>query len=702
MTNQPLPPGQPTPSGQMPESSVGRILQRGGEELLLEKVGDRFTVKATHPDAVAQLIEPLPAEVSATAAPGQLMEIVVSPTQRDQVMQEMRAAHAVDYASHVYQLETDSASRVYLTEQITIQFAPHLDAAAIAQLITPFGLEQVKPVEGLPHTFVFRTTATATENPLKISNRLMQYPQVLVAEPNVAVCTQSLYRPKDPVYPKQWHLNHTGGANLAPRSHVFAESAWDLTRGVRSVVVAVMDDAIDLNHPDFQGIGKIVAPRDFNDNDFMPLPGLPDDNHGTACAGVAVAEENGMGAVGIAPGCALMPLRTSGYLDDEAIEQLFGWAMTQGAAVISCSWGAAAVEFPLSLRQRNALTRAASEGRNGKGCVIVFAAGNANRPINGTINEKGWVDDVIQGPTRWLNGFAVHPDVIAVAACTSLNRKAVYSNWGKEIAVCAPSNNAPPGMGLQQMGYVYTPPTVQTGLEGLGIVTTDRVGGSGYSTTDLASDFGGTSSACPLVAGVAALVLSANPNLMAAEVRQILQQTADKIVDPNPDPQFGFRKGTYEAGGRSDWFGYGKVNAFKAVQAAQQRQAPAVAPSRQVQFQNTTSLPIPDNNPAGAVSVIQVSETAPIRRIEAIVELEHRFLGDIEIHLIAPTHQTFLLQGRTLGRRTTYRGIYSLRNTSLLNRLLGQSAQGQWRLRVTDHAPGDTGSLKSWQLILGV
>ncbi len=108
-----------------------------------------------------------------------------------------------------------------------------------------------------------------------------------------------------------------------------------------------------------------------------------------------------------------MPIRTTGYLDDESIEQVFDWAMTKGASVISCSWGASAVYFPLSLRQRAAITRAATEGRNGKGCVIVFAAGNANRPTSGTVNESGWPNNLLQGPVKWLSGFAVHPDVIS-------------------------------------------------------------------------------------------------------------------------------------------------------------------------------------------------------------------------------------------------------------------------------------------------
>ncbi|MBW4581526.1 MAG: S8 family serine peptidase [Tildeniella nuda ZEHNDER 1965/U140] len=704
MTNQtPANSAQGTQGAAMPESSINKVLQRGGEELLLEKVDDRFTVNATDQAAIANLLQPLPADVSPERAPAQLTEIVVAPAQRDAVMQQVRDADAVNYASHVYQLKDDPASRLYLTDQMTIQFAPSVTPDAIAQITTPIGLRQVKPIAGVPNTFVFETTTSAQENPLKIANRLMQRSEVLTAEPNIIVRTQDHYRPRDPIYPKQWHLNHNGGADLALNSHVFAETAWDITRGIRSVTIAVMDDSVDLTHPDFQGIGKIVAPRDFKENDFLPLPGDPDDNHGTACAGVSTAEENGAGAVGVAPGCALMPIRTTGFLDDQTIEDLFGWAATKGASVISCSWGPAAVYFPLSLRQRAALTQAATTGRNGKGCVIVFAAGNANRPTNGTINESGWTNNALSGDTAWLGGFTVHPDIITVAASTSLNKKAAYSNWGAEISVCAPSNNAPPGIGLQDIGYVFTPPQVRGALPGLGIVTTDRVGAAGYAPDNIAIDFGGTSSACPLVAGVAALVLSANPDLTATEVKQLLQQTADKIVDSNPDPQFGFRKGTYEAGGRCDWFGYGKVNAAKAVQAAVQRQAmAAIAPSRQIQQQNTTSSAIPDHNPQGLTSTIQITETGTVRSIQISVAIDHSFLGDLQISLTSPSNQTVLLQSRTLGRSTRLQTTYTLQTTALLRRFLNQPVQGRWQLRIVDAAEGDTGTLNSWTLTVGV
>lgn len=697
MTNQPNMPG----NASIPEENRGKILQRGGEELLLEKVDDRFAVNAKTKEQVWELAKKIPAEINPGAAPPKMTEFVVDPAQKDEVLQQVRAADEVNYASHVYQIKDNPGTRVYLTNQITIQFAPEVDANTIEAIAKEFGLSQVKPIAGIANTFVFQLTPDSKENPVKITNQLITRSQVLTAEPNVVVRAQSLYRPKDPLYPKQWHLNHNGGQELTSGSHIFAEQAWDITKGSRSIVVAIMDDAIDLNHPDFQGVGKIVAPRDFRGKDFNPMPDEIGEDHGTSCAGVAVAEENGVGTVGAAPGCALMPIRTTGFLDDETIEALFEWAMTRGASVISCSWGPSAVNYPLSLRQRAAITRAATEGREGKGCVILFAAGNANRPTNGVINESGWDRDALSGPTQWLGGFTVHPDVITVSACTSLNKKAAYSNWGPEVSVCAPSNNAPPGVGLANIGYVATPPRVTAPLRGLGVFTADRLSNDGYDVGDFTANFGGTSSACPLVAGVAALVLSANPDLTAQEVRQILQQTADKIVDPDPDPQFGLRKGTYEASGRCDWFGYGKVNAAKAVQAAVQKRS-LLNPTRSISGQNLNSVKIPDNNANGVVSAIPMSDTASIRDIQIAVGIEHTYLGDIEVSLISPAGTVVMLQGRTLGRQTQLQKIYNLQTTPTLRKMLGQSAAGRWQLKVVDAIEADSGTLNFWKLTLGV
>jgi hypothetical protein len=116
MTNQPEQPG----NASIPEECRGSILQRGGEELLLEKVEDRFTVNAHSKEQVQELARRIPAEVNPGAAPPRLTEFRVDPAQADQVMQQVRASEEVNYASHVYQIKDNPASQIYLTNQLTV------------------------------------------------------------------------------------------------------------------------------------------------------------------------------------------------------------------------------------------------------------------------------------------------------------------------------------------------------------------------------------------------------------------------------------------------------------------------------------------------------------------------------------------------------------------------------------------------------
>ncbi|MBD2355951.1 S8 family serine peptidase [Tolypothrix sp. FACHB-123] len=691
-----------SPNPVIPASNLGLVLQRGGEELILEKAVDRFTVRLVG-DRSPQELSGISWGTWQRSIPQARLELfIVAANQLETAMSQARADNNVAFASHIYKLKDNPGTYVYLNDQITIQFASDIDNPRINALTTTFNLVQDKPVLGLPNTFVFAVSKQATENPIKIANQLQLRQEVLAAEPNILVRQETHYKPRDPLYAQQWYLNHNGGNQLAVGSHISIEKAWDITRGVRSVVVAVVDDSFDLNHPDFQGSGKIVAPRDLKENDFLPLPNEEETSHGTACAGIAVAEENGKGIVGVAPGCALMPIRTTGFLDDESIEDIFNWAIDKGASVISCSWGASAVYFPLSLRQRAAITRAATKGRKGKGCVVLFAAGNANRPIDGTINERNWPKNLLSGNTDWLSGFTVHADVMAIAASTSLNKKSAYSNWGNNIAVCAPSNNAPPGMWFQETGFMETQPAIATSLSGLGMLTSDQLGVAGYDQGDFTRNFGGTSAATPVVAGVAGLILSANPDLTAQQVRRILQETTDKIVDTDPDPQLGFRKGTYDSNGHSQWFGYGKVNAAKAVQLAQQMRTGISTPSKQIQGRNNSPLGIPDNNRQGIKSAIAISEASIIQDIQVTVNITHDFLGDLEIYLIAPNNQQVLLQNRTLGRRTTLQTTYTMRSQPTLKQLLSSSTKGRWQLWLVDYVPQDVGQLNSWELSLSV
>ena len=116
--------------------------------------------------------------------------------------------------------------------------------------------------------------------------------------------------------------------------------------------------------------------------------------------------------VGAAPNARLMPVRMTDHLSPLQVERWFDYVTAKGAWVVSCSWSAEAAVYPLPERIAQAIHRCATEGRGGKGCVVVFAAGNNGKDVN--------------DPPRSLNGLATHPDVLAVAASTSLDKRASY------------------------------------------------------------------------------------------------------------------------------------------------------------------------------------------------------------------------------------------------------------------------------------
>ena len=690
-------------------SKEGEILQRGGEELQLYKVRDRLTfcwqASASANEVLQTLankwqpkqarnITPQAVEGSST-----IVEWQLSARRIDSALEQLRSVPEILYASHAYEMELSPGTYLYLANQLTVQFTEGLSVAQIEAISQPLGVIRSHSLFGSGNTHCFFVGPNARKNPLKLANELTRQPNVLLAEPNIITEAAPLYRPTDDRYPEEWHLYHRGGQSLAPNSHVSAEKAWDITRGSRSVTIAVTDDGFDLNHPDFQGAGKIVAPRDLKHKDELPTP-EEQENHGTAVAGVAIAEENGKGIVGIAPGCSLMPIQTTGFLDDTSVEQIFDWAIEQGADVISCSWSPAAVKFPLSRRMSQAINRAATQGRNGRGCVVVFSAGNANRPLEGKVQEMGWPSNLIRGLTDWLSGFAVHPDVITVSASTSLNQKAAYSNWGRNISVAAPSNNAPPNMALSQ-GVFDTGPPIKQVLNGRAVLTSDRTGPAGYTLDDY-TGFGGTSSSCPLVAGIAGLMLSVNPDLTAREVKEILQTTTDKITDKDPDLQLGQKYGTYDKDGHSLWFGYGKVNAYEAVKVSQARALSSRALHQTITATYQTAVAIPDNDPRGLLIALDVGDRGQLQDLKVFIQAEHEFLGDVSFTLLSPSGNSVLIQGRTLGRQTRLQRTYSLVSTPAIRRLINTEVRGRWQLQVVDHAAGHTGRIKKWELVFGI
>lgn len=488
----------------------------------------------------------------------------------------------------------------------------------------------------------------------------------LLAENPVELCHPELVRQVAlrGAFPQQWHLKRTTIAGNQVNAHANVVSAWPLSEG-DGTVIAIIDNGFDLEHEEFVGAGKIVAARDVTRRNSNPRP-RSGDNHGTACAGVACA--NGRhGAAGVAPKARLMPIRLSSGLGSQAEADAFIWAAENGADVISCSWGPVDGIWwdpndpthdqvvPLPDSTRLAIDFAVLNGRNGKGCVITWAAGNGNESVDN-------------------DGYASYDKVIAVAACNDQGRKSAYSDFGDALWCAFPSSNGLPSL---------TP----------GIWTTDRSGGPGYNDgdTDLGdvagnytNSFGGTSSACPGVAGVAAIVLARNPSLRWDEVKDVLKRCCDKIDAAG---------GNYGADGSSRIYGYGRLNAKTAVNLALPTQ-----PRRRVNHSVTQDVAIRDFKKS--LLSLALADTKPIAEIRIGVDIEHTFVGDLIVRILPPQGAPVTLHDRTGGPTDNLKLIYDVLNTPALAVFQGASPQGTWTLEVQDKARDDTGTIRGFSIEL--
>jgi len=200
------------------------------------------------------------------------------------------------------------------------------------------------------------------------------------------------------------------------------------------------------------------------------------------------------------------------------------------------------------------------------------------------------------------------------------------------------------------------------------IWTTDRSGGVGYNQGSLqkgdpaghyTNSFGGTSSGCPGVAGVAALILARNSALRWDQVREALRQSCVRIDAAG---------GNYDASGRSPFYGFGRVIALKAVELA---------------------LPLAGQ---GLLKTIKVA-----------VDLDHTFIGDLVLKLLPPAAlgiAPVVLHNQAGGGTDNIKKTYDEVNTPALTSLKGKDPSGTWTLEVADKARADTGTLRSLRLVL--
>jgi subtilisin family serine protease len=431
---------------------------------------------------------------------------------------------------------------VFLIDDIILQFddgvtQDYVDSLLAVHRLTPIAVPMLRSEVRLLHL----QNATPAEA-LTVANGLYNAPGVRYSHPDFVTEISKFAMPNDEFFGDQWNLSNTGQSGGKPGADIDAVEAWGITTGDPEVVVAVIDDGfqwkLDSQHPDvdyshvMQGydFAGSIPPWPFEeypnpDND--PTPGYRC-AHGMACAGLIVAQQNNEeGITGIAPGVTLVPLKI--FYDDyycsgtlyqhsfvivQAID--YSWYPSFGvnANIITCSWG---------MPMEDAVT-AAFERAYQNGVAIFCAAGN--------YGKVAYPADL--------------PSVMAIGATDKWDRRWFYSGAGDSLDMVAPSEGMLSLDGLNLSGYV---PSSQN---------CNPDGDNNYFC-----EFGGTSASSPQVAGIAALVLSIRPDLRHGDSSRV--EALYSIIKNSSEDQLG---DSLDTPGWDKYYGYGRVNAFRALTAA--------------------------------------------------------------------------------------------------------------------------------------
>ena len=409
--------------------------------------------------------------------------------------------------SPVYRLELQGRSELLavLSDAMLIYFTPE-DPNTVSEVLERYGLqEDTERSQYLGDLSYFRVQQPLEATAIELRQRLLREEPSLVRNVRFEIMPMfkpTAYDPNDALYADQWNVRQivAGGAG---------QTAWNLDRGDPDVVVCILDEGCDLDHPDLN-----YASDGINLGTMMP-DGSPTGDHGTACAGIATASiNNATGVAGLAGECLILPVAFQNWTDVEVAAGI-RYAAQNGARVISMSFGWDPWD--------HAIIDPAIQEAFDLNVVMCVATHNH--------------DAAITYP-------ATNPLVMACGASDQVdNRKSPTSpdgeGWG---------SNFGPAMSVVAPGVL--------------IPTTDRTGNVGYTMDDYMTNFNGTSSATPHVAGLAALLLSRDKTLSGVEVRTILEQTADKVGAVPYAPTPGYPNGTW-----NQEMGYGRINAYKAVQS---------------------------------------------------------------------------------------------------------------------------------------
>ncbi len=466
------------------------------------------------------------------------------------VLKNLKQNIDIKYVSPVL-LNSHGEEMGALSDEIIVKLKKESNLTSFQDLLLKYGAKIVKNSEYDPLSY-YISAVSFDGNTLDLANRFQASGLFEFSEPNFWLFVNpamgkvpstsssnadqkykqpqsaNMLCPADPLYSQQWALNNTGQNDGVSDADIDAPEAWGITTGSASIKIAILDNGVQISHPDLNGnwvqggdmTSGVTACQDGGSYGQPNLCTPQGDSHGTLVSGVAVAKGcSNLGITGIAHTSKIIPIRV--YLGEANITNN-GWiadgiyfAKNQGADIINLSLTLAGSFSAVDA----AITNVITTGRGGKGCIIVAATGNNAQP--------------------GIGYPASNPSVMAVGNTTNKDLRYYESQFGIGLDVVAPGHD---------------------------VYTTDLVGGKGINTTgDYVNFYGGTSLSSPLTAGVIALILSVNSNISYGAARLLLESTTDKVTPATYSYSSGV-SGQPNGSWNYD-MGYGRINAYKAVKA---------------------------------------------------------------------------------------------------------------------------------------
>ena len=394
---------------------------------------------------------------------------------------------------------TTDKIEVFMTPYLNLKLKREEDIDLLTSCAEKYGFKIIKQVSLMPLWYILALTLDSDKNSLECANQLWESGKFAASVPDF--WSDDLTCANDTSFYQQWGLYNSSHTDI----DISACSAWNYATG-RGIKIAIIDNGVDSTHIDLNfNMSHLSYDTETESSPSQLYLNQPVYGHGTHCAGIAAAiKDDTTYIAGVAPEATIISVSCN--LEDTTtnsrIKRAKGitWAYQHGADIISNSWSSGTHHLAID----KAIYDAFTNGRQGKGCVIVFAAGN-------------YAHNYISYPAD------CNDTILVVGSIDSSGNRSTYSNYGARLDLVAPGESILSTLPNNAIGYLS-----------------------------------GTSMACPHVAGVAALVLQRNPDLTVSQVNSIICSNAKKISTVNFNESKPY-------GSWNNQYGYGLVDAYQAV-----------------------------------------------------------------------------------------------------------------------------------------